>query len=330
LSRGFAEYYLSQQVGNAFQNFYDNTTGSQNHFVGFWQQVAGYFKNTDTVLGYELINEPWAGDIFRYPSLLLPKEADRRNLAPLYKKLHQNIRPIDDQHILFFEQALTDIIGTNGFDEGPGGPTYNDRQVYSYHLYCAPVDQNGNPRNIIECDAIDDLSFVTDMLNLKRIGCGGMLTEFGAMANATVSIESISALTSVADANLQSWSYWQFKLFNDLTTAGPGESFYENGELEKNKVKALSRTYAQAIAGIPSLMSFEPSDSSFRLVYLIDPTAKAPTEIYLNEEYYYPNGFTVTITPSNAAVWKQVAKNHIEVYAASNQVQSVRVNIIQG
>jgi hypothetical protein len=50
------------------------------------------------------------------------------------------------------------------------------------------------------------------------------------------------------------WSYWQFKKYQDLTTAArptTTESFYtEDGELEMNKVRALSRSYAQAIAGI--------------------------------------------------------------------------------
>jgi predicted negative regulator of RcsB-dependent stress response len=50
------------------------------------------------------------------------------------------------------------------------------------------------------------------------------------------------------------WSYWQFKKYQDLTTAASPattESFYtDDGELEMNKVRALSRSYAQAIAGI--------------------------------------------------------------------------------
>ena len=49
------------------------------------------------------------------------------------------------------------------------------------------------------------------------------------------------------------WSYWQFKKYQDLTTAAKPattESFYnDDGELEMNKVQALSRSYAQAIAG---------------------------------------------------------------------------------
>lgn len=50
------------------------------------------------------------------------------------------------------------------------------------------------------------------------------------------------------------WSYWQFKKYQDLTTAASPattESFYtEDGKLEINKVRALSRSYAQAIAGM--------------------------------------------------------------------------------
>ncbi len=50
------------------------------------------------------------------------------------------------------------------------------------------------------------------------------------------------------------WAYWQFKKYQDLTTASipaTTESFYtEDGELEMNKVRALSRSYAHAIAGI--------------------------------------------------------------------------------
>ena len=49
------------------------------------------------------------------------------------------------------------------------------------------------------------------------------------------------------------WSYWQFKKYQDLTTAASPattESFYtEDGELEINKVRALSRSYAHAVAG---------------------------------------------------------------------------------
>ena len=50
------------------------------------------------------------------------------------------------------------------------------------------------------------------------------------------------------------WSYWQFKKYQDLTTTtrpATAESFYtDDGQLQLNKVRALSRSYAQAIAGM--------------------------------------------------------------------------------
>jgi endoglycosylceramidase len=318
LERQFAEYYFADKVGNAFQNLYDNTSNIQTSLLLFWQQVAKVFKASDTVLGYELINEPWAGDIYRHPSLLEPKVADRINLMPMYKKLHAGIRQIDDTHMIFFENAVSDVTVINGFDEGPGGKAYNDRQVFSYHIYCAPTDPDGNPQNVIECDTVDDVIYAGDLENIKRLGCGSMMTEFGAMGNVTSAVENLELLTSVADLFLQSWTYWQYKLFNDITTSGPSESFYIGKDLEISKVKALSRTYAQAISGVPIHMAFQPSNSHFVLSYAVDTSINQPTEIYLNEHLYYPNGFTVTLNPSAAASWKQVETNRIQVMASSS------------
>ena len=100
--------------------------------------------------------------------------------------------------MIFFEQSTSDIVGPTGFKTGPGGKEYNDRQVYSYHIYCGPVDSDGNPSYIIECDCnlkiklsyirnilisntffkdSDEYSYFQAMSDLKTLGCGGFLTE---------------------------------------------------------------------------------------------------------------------------------------------------------
>jgi aryl-phospho-beta-D-glucosidase BglC (GH1 family) len=78
----------------------------QDHFLRFWQEVARKFTGNTYVLGYELLNEPWAGDIYRHPDQLLPSTADSRNLEPMYARLHSAIREYDDQHIIFFEPTI--------------------------------------------------------------------------------------------------------------------------------------------------------------------------------------------------------------------------------
>jgi hypothetical protein len=77
------------------------------------------------------------------------------------------------------------------------------------------------------------------MADLKRLGVAGFLTEFGADSNHTTGADDIAWMTSAADRSLQSWAYWQFKFFNDPTTANPdkSEGFYStDGTLQIDKV----------------------------------------------------------------------------------------------
>ena len=67
---------LSQAVGR----FYDNYEGLLDSFAAFWGVVAERFAGNEHVLGYEIINEPWCGDVYEDPTLLLPGVADRCHL----------------------------------------------------------------------------------------------------------------------------------------------------------------------------------------------------------------------------------------------------------
>lgn len=142
-----------------------------------------------------------------------------------------------------------------------------------------------------------------------------MLTEFGASYDDPAAIQQVNEMCNDADAALQSWSWWQFKDFQDVTTAseGPLESFYDSdGSLQLPKVKALSRTYATAIAGVPIYMHFDTKSAAFQLRYNINPQISKPTEIYLNQKWWYPNGFNVTIAPSSLT-WKLYETNRLAV-----------------
>eukprot|EP01090_Pellita_catalonica_P023733 TRINITY_DN9932_c0_g1_i1.p1 TRINITY_DN9932_c0_g1~~TRINITY_DN9932_c0_g1_i1.p1 ORF type:complete len:509 (+),score=68.22 TRINITY_DN9932_c0_g1_i1:26-1552(+) len=318
LNDSFAFYYFSEAASSAFQALYDDTDGIQGAFGDFWNQVSKQYATNDYVLGYELINEPWVGNIYLNPDLLVPGIADKENLMPMYVALNDVIRKNDNDHMIFFEKALIDQVSLGGFHKGPGGEAYNDRQVYSYHIYCAPLDVQGDPRYPLLCEAEEDLAAVLDLEMGKRLGCGMFLSEYGAMGNDSNAIQVIEWLNGWADQNLQSWAYWQFKKFKDLTTQGPGESFYgEDGNLQTNKVKALSRTYARAIAGVPTAMNFDPATSQFLLEYSINTGIKEPTEIYLNEEWYYPAGYNIGILPKGSVTVTSPKTNILHLTPAS-------------
>lgn len=106
----FFTYYFSDAVGKTFQSLYDNEQQIQDHFARFWATVADHFSSNPYVFGYELLNEPWAGDIYRHPDQLEPHVADPKNLSPMYKKLHSAIREHDNDHIVLFEPTIITIV----------------------------------------------------------------------------------------------------------------------------------------------------------------------------------------------------------------------------
>lgn len=150
LAHSFGSYYLTYAVAEAFQNLYDNKQGIADAFGDFWAVVAARFANNSAVLGYELLNEPWVGDVYADPLLLtLPEHADKKNLVHFYERVAGKLRAKDDQKLLFWEvfflaafflfasasltsclhQPFTTDIYPLGFTTGPLGPSYNDRNV---------------------------------------------------------------------------------------------------------------------------------------------------------------------------------------------------------
>ena len=65
-------------------------------------------KLHNNILGYELINEPWVGDVFKFPELYTPKMCDIINLRNLYEYLNNIIRSIDYVMILIIYNGKGD------------------------------------------------------------------------------------------------------------------------------------------------------------------------------------------------------------------------------
>jgi hypothetical protein len=110
---------------------------------------------------------------------------------------------------------------------------------------------------------------------------------------------------------------------------GSSESFYnDDGTLQYPKVKALSRTYAYAIAGDPISMHFDPSSAYFVLTYKTSNNVQGTTEIYLNQEFWYPDGFQVSIVPPQVASWTQYEYNRIRIIHAPNIPSGQQITVI--
>ena len=65
-------YHFSTSLSHSVGNLYSNYNNLLDKFAAFWGLVAETFAERDIVIGYELMNEPWCGDIYKDPTLLFP------------------------------------------------------------------------------------------------------------------------------------------------------------------------------------------------------------------------------------------------------------------
>lgn len=291
----WSDYYLTEATSVAFQNLYNNTDGLLDRWAAFWAKTASGFKDFPNVIGYELINEPWAGDVYADPLLFIPGVADKRNLAPAYEVLSKAIRQHDDQHCIFFEGVTWDDFGV-GFESVPGGDLYRNRSVLSYHFYIPPSLE------LIE-------NFEARKKDLERLQCGGMMTEFLTSAGTTAPMfEAMIA----ADVYQQSWIGWDYKAYHPSRSSPKSEkccSLWNETGLNQIYVQNTTRTYPQAVAGNTVKFSFDLTTKEFILIYEVSQTCNSTeSKVYLNEEVHYPFGYSVSVTPSSVT-WSSPEKN---------------------
>jgi endoglycosylceramidase len=311
--RGWGANYLAEATGAAFQDLYDNVNGMRDHFGKFWSKVASSFKDKE-ILGYEIINEPWVGNPYKKPSLLLPGIAGADNLQPFYDIISMNIRSEDTNNLIFYEPVTWGMIfnGTvsgSGFTHVPGGAEYANKSVFSFHYYCWWFSDTGEHVKQT-CDRMfGPKIFAQVQEDVRILGGSAMMTEWGLGCDPTYGItEECNPIMDLADEYLTSWIDWWW--------TGP---LMNQWNAQPEAIAIYSRTFAQSVAGIPTLMKYQAETHHFRLCYEVAPEIAEPTEIYVNDELAYGNGLNVHLSGSAAdKITVQIAPNRIYLtYAAA-------------
>ncbi|KAM3182885.1 hypothetical protein ACTXT7_011443 [Hymenolepis weldensis] len=320
------EGYTTYACQKAFQDIYDNQKFAWDYWGDFWEEVAKRFKDKTNVLGYELINEPFAGNIYTNPLRAIPGYAGKQNLAPVYDYLVFRIRHVDKRKFIFFEGvtwSVLDVLKPTGYS-GPGftrvpgaedDPEEYRRSVFSYHYYC-PFIQRTICNKIIMPKMFSSVKSVA-----KSLKSGLFLTEFGICVpdgnpNSINTLEC-EAVMDGADTRLQSWTYWDAPRFFD-----------EGGNPRNATVKSFSRVYPLSTVGTPINLFFHVENGSalyaFCSTNLTSEFAKKGepiASIFLPIEMHYPHGYSVEIDPKS--IFYNVAKenNHlIELFGSSDGI----------
>lgn len=128
------------------------------------------------------------------------------------------------------------------------------------------------------CSPATDAALV--VAQVKKLGGMSMMTEWGGDecgGSDDDKREECSFVQSLADRHLQSWTLWG--MFNDQDFA--------RGSLTPQQTEILSRTYAQAVAGVVVNMTFDRATRAFELCYEMDASIEEPTVIYIAAAAFY-------------------------------------------
>jgi endoglycosylceramidase len=308
-------YYQAKAQANAWEALYTNVDGMAEQWGAMWAHVASRFKGRTEVLGIELINEPYAGDFYRDPLIMVPypnpHNADRVKLQPAYDLVTAKIREVDPDVLVFFAPVTWSDFGA-GFSAPPMGDEENS--VLAFHYYEAPQFNVG-----VQLTAFDKAA--------ARLNVASFLTETAAPGS---SDGTFARMAAGADKHLQSWATWEWKTFcreSDKTLAsasqisehgacktGYGQDFDKDTMRPSDaNLSGHARTYPPLVAGNTTAFSYDDSTFDFSLTYNIDVSIDAPTVIYYNGDMHYPNGVNLAVEGGAECVEKET--NHIECTA---------------
>jgi endoglycosylceramidase len=293
-------YLLMPALQHAFDHFFANDDGLQDHYAAAWAHVAARFRDAPNVVGYELLNEPWPGST--WADCINPGgcPVNDARLEAFDKRVLAAIRSADPRTLVWAEPYVL-------FNQGAGtmvGALGDPNVGFSFHDYCLAAEQPGSDT---ACAKSDDLVFQHALDHVAATKEALMLTEFGATDAPSV----LGPMLQRADRNMVSWLEWHYCGCSDPTTSGPGDKQAivldpakppSGANLKAVTLDQLVRPYPQVVAGTPESWSYDAG--TFKARWL---ATKGVSELAIPKRAY-PTGYAAQVqggsitSPKGAAV----------------------------
>lgn len=156
------ERELAPAVMHAWQHFYDNTPaedgiGIQDHLVRTWGRLAADFARSNTVAGYDLLNEPGFG--------MDSNTNITTDLGGFYGRAIKAIRAGEKKaggfsHIVFWEPSVLWSAGLSRSVPAPGF-TKDKNLVFAPHIYSESLSSDTIPEGFAAARAVAQTHGVT-------------------------------------------------------------------------------------------------------------------------------------------------------------------------
>lgn len=281
---GWFRFYTTPEVTRAFDRFWANEDGLQDHYVEAWRRTARRFADDPAVIGYEIMNEPYPGSL---TALGLETEHDR--MMPFFLHAAEAIRQEDPDALVFYEPAVTSTL----FFQSAAQHLGLERIVLAPHFYTLAGLAGSRPYDPASDELTRGLDFVSGLAS--GLGIPMLLGEFGAYPGLAGGARLIRDYYTQLDTRFLSGTIWHFAT-SDPDWNDEGVSLVGPDRTERPYVQALVRPYARRIAGLPERMSFDPDTRAFTLRLRREAGVSGRTVIYLPAARVYPEGFDVTVS----------------------------------
>jgi endoglycosylceramidase len=296
-------YFGNLAEEHAWDAFWNNAkaadgVGLQDHYARAWAHVAAAFSNDSSVLGYEVMNEPWPGTLWEPCALpVIGCPTFDNTLTAFYQRVSTAIRASDHTHLVWIEPNVL----FSYFDANNLGTVADPKLGFAFHDYC-PTESELQT-NLL-CAQLDSLSVTIAKNYPNKHQIPTLLTEFGATSDTA----NLSEVVTLADKQMMGWTEWAYT-GNDITSSSPqGQTLVVDPALPPTgsnvltaKLKALAEVYPQAIAGIPIV--FGNANGIFTLTYSTKNVTAALGNFPAGSEtdvavpaIQYPSGYLVTVT----------------------------------
>jgi hypothetical protein len=150
---------------------------AQQHAIDVWRRIAAHYRDSETVLGYELLNEP----IPHFPEL----KKFNSKLEPLYHRLADAIREVDKNHIVILGGAQWDT------NFSVFGPPFDKNAMYTFHKYWMKPEQT-------------EIQQYVDFRDTYRVPI--WMSESGENRD-----EWITQFHALLEKNQIGWAFWPYK-----------------------------------------------------------------------------------------------------------------------
>jgi len=297
--------YLQPGVRRAFDNFWAESgphADVQQHYIAMWQVVAEFFRGHPALLGYDLMNEPFAGTAAAAqwgPLRVGDPERSRAFEQTLFRRFYLRLiaalRAVDADTWIFYEPlALPANNGGPSYigklaDPRPGEP----RLVYAPHLYAIEPELNNrfDPDVTPEMDAWhrQRRREMEELAEPMVVGEVGLPWNAGGDPLAYLR-KSLAVIDDVASG----WLYWSY----DPGSWGP---VVGSERRETPLVDVLVQPVAHRVAGRPLMFRYDWTTRRYELEFVDDPRIAAPTEVFVPEARLYPQGWRYLVDGRDGA-----------------------------